>query len=216
LNILIFGATGGTGLQLVEQALQRGHHVTAFVRDPARLALSNPALRVVTGNVMSAPDVDAVIPGQDAVLCALGTMPEAKADRVRRQPGVRVCSEGTRNIVHAMSRHKVRRIVVESSASVGESRHTGKFAASLVLWLFLRKVMEDKERQEVAVMQSALDFTIVRPPKLTFGPRKAKLHAGEDLRWGLRDTASRADVAACMLDAIADASTVRRAMTVLE
>ena len=65
-------------------------------------------------------------------------------------------------------------------------------------------------------MHSALDFTIVRPPKLSFGPRKATLRAGEDLRWGLQDTASRADVAAFMLDAIADAGTVRRAMTVLE
>jgi nucleoside-diphosphate-sugar epimerase len=154
--------------------------------------------------------------GQDAVLCALGTMPEGKADRVRRQPGVRVCSEGTRNIVDAMTRSGIRRIVVESSASVGESRHTGKFAASLVLWLVLREVMEDKERQEAAVMQSALDFTIVRPPKLTFGPRRSGLRAGEDLRWGLWDKASRADVAAFMLDAIADVGTVRRAITVLE
>jgi NAD(P)H-binding len=65
-------------------------------------------------------------------------------------------------------------------------------------------------------MQSALDFTIVRPPRLTFRPRKLKLRAAEDLRWGLRDTASRGDVAAFMLDAIADAGTVRRGLTVLE
>jgi putative NADH-flavin reductase len=213
---LIFGATGGTGKQLVEQALERSHRVTAFVRDPGRLALSTPALRVITGDVMSAQDVEAAMPGHDAVLCAIGTMPESKADRVRRQPGVRVCSEGTRNIVDAMKHTGIRRIVVESSASVGESRHTGKFAASLVLWMFLREVMEDKERQEAVVLQSDLDFTIVRPPKLNFGPRKSTLRAGADLRWGLRDTASRADVAAFMLDAIADGGTVRRAMTVLE
>jgi uncharacterized protein YbjT (DUF2867 family) len=118
-NLLIVGASGGTGLHLVDQALQRGHRVTAFVRDPARLHRSHAALHWVTGDALQPASIEPAMSGQDAVLCALGTMPESKADRKRRQPGVPVCSLGTQNIVQAMIRYAVTRIVAETSAQRG-------------------------------------------------------------------------------------------------
>lgn len=143
MNILIFGATGAAGAHLVDQALERGHSVTPFVREPTRLKRTHTALRYVAGDAMDCSSLDPAVQRQDAVLCALGTMPESKADRVRRQCGVPVCSVGTQNIIQAMAAHEVRRIVVATSASVGQSLRTGRFGAGSIIRLLLRDVMED-------------------------------------------------------------------------
>jgi len=216
MQLLIFGATGATGHQLVRQALEQGHAVTAFVRDPARLRISHALLRHVVGDAMNAASVAGVVAGHDAVLCALGNMPEGKEDLVRRQRGVPVCSVGTGHIVAAMARSSVRRIVVESSAGVGESRAAGQFGSSFVLHLLLGDVMADKERQEALMRGSALDWTIVRPAKLNNRPAMGRLRSGDSLSWNLTSSASRADVAAFMLARLADTSTKGRAITVLD
>jgi uncharacterized protein YbjT (DUF2867 family) len=213
MNITIFGGTGATGTILVDQALAKGHVVTAFVRDPARLTLVHAQLRSIVGDVMEPATLDAAVVGQDAILCALGTMPESKHDRPRRQRGIPVCSIGTKNIIAAMIRHRIRRIVVESSACIGSSRRTGRFGAGHLVHLMLRDVMHDKERQEAFVRGSTLDWTIVRPVRLSDKARTRRISSGEELRWGLASTVSRADVAAFMLDAIPDANTIGRALT---
>ncbi len=214
MNLLIFGATGATGQHLVQLALAQGHAVTAFVRDRARLKLQSPLLTFVVGDVMQSSSVAAALPGHDAVLCALGTMPESKADRLRQQPKVPVCSRGTRNILEAMSQHQCRRIVVESSVSVGDSRFTGILGAGAIIRLVLRAVMEDKELQEAAVRASTADWTIVRPVKMTNGPARGNVQAGEHLRWNILSSISRADTAAFMLAAITDPRTVHKALTI--
>ena len=214
MKLLIFGATGATGRLLVDQALELGHAVTAFVRDPARLHRSHPTLRQIVGDAMDAATVEGAVQGHDAVVCALGTSPEGKADRARRQPGVPVCSVGTANIVGAMDRHGVRRIVVESSTSVGESRKAGRWGAAAIVRLFLREVMDDKERQDEILKGSGLDWTIVRPAKLSNGPQTGRLKSGEGLAWSLASSASRADVAAFLLAALGDPATIGRAITV--
>jgi len=214
MHLLIFGSTGATGQELVRQALMQGHGVTAFLRDPARLTITHPSLRHVVGDVMDGPSVDAAMPGHQAVLCALGNFPEGKADADRRQRKVPVCSVGTGHIAAAMARHGLRHLIVESSASVGESRSTGRFGAGFVLRLLLGDVMADKDRQDEVLQGSALDWTLVRPPKLNNGPAKGRLQSDEGLAWSLASTASRADVAAFMLAALNDATTIRRALTV--
>ena len=215
MRILIFGATGATGSQLVDQALARGHSVTAFVRDPARLTRTHPALLCVAGDVMDPATVNPALQGQEAVLCALGTMPEMKPDLPRRQPQVPVCSIGTRHIIDAMLRHGVRRIVVETSAGIGESRRTGRFGAAAIIRLLLRDVMADKERQEATLRASAVDWTIIRPVRLSDAARSGRVRCGDAIAWGLLSKISRADVAAVMLDCIADAATSKRAITAL-
>jgi putative NADH-flavin reductase len=213
MNVLIFGASGASGLHLVNEALARGHAVTAFVRDPARLKRTHAALRMSAGDVLDPASVATAVQGQEAVVCALGTMTEVKADRARRQRGVPVCSTGTHNIIQAMAQHGVRRIVVQSSASVGESLRTGKFGAGAVLRLLLHDVMQDKERQEALVRASRLDWTIIRPVKLSDAGKSGGIQSGEHLAWGLLSRISRADVAAFMLDAVTDTQTLRRAIT---
>ena len=102
MNVVVFGPTGSTGRLVVEFALAAGHVVTAFARDPKRMPLTHPNLRIVKGDAMDPASVASAVQGQDAVICTLGVKPQAKDDLGRRQPGVPVCSVGTKNILAAM------------------------------------------------------------------------------------------------------------------
>jgi putative NADH-flavin reductase len=100
MRLIVFGASGKTGREIVQQALERGHDVTAFVRDPAKLKLTHDRLNVARGDVMDAPSVDAAMPCHDAILVAVGH---------RRYLGPsKILSEGTRHIISAAQKHGVR------------------------------------------------------------------------------------------------------------
>jgi len=213
MNIIVFGATGASGRLVVEFAVAAGHTVTAFVRDARRLTVIESGVRVVEGDAMDQASVASALRGQDAVICALGTMPEAKEDKARRQPAVPVCSVGTRNILTAMESCGCRRLVVESSACVGDSYSTGILGAGFIVRLALRQVMEDKELQEAATMASGCNWTIVRPVKLTNAPAKGILKSGVDLSWNIASSATRADVAHYMVRILDDDGTFRKAIT---
>lgn len=213
MRLLVIGASGATGRHVVEQALESGHAVTAFVRDSARLPLTHAALRVVVGDAMRRESLGPAVDGHDAVLCILGAKPEG-ADARRGQPGVPVCSRGTKHLIEAMTAAGMRRLVVVSSTSVGDSRGTGRFPAPWVVRTLLREVMVDKEIQEAAVRGSGLDWTIVRPARMTNGPRTGRIRVGPALRWGLGSKVSRADVAAVVLDTLSDARSIGAALTV--
>lgn len=211
MNVIVFGASGGTGTELVRAALAAGHSVTAFVRDRTRLKVIDPQLRAVEGDVMRGETVVAALPGHQAVLCALGTTPD---DGARRQPDVPVCSRGTQNILAAMAKSGCTRIVVESSVSVGESFVTGRLWGGLLAHAVLHAAMVDKEIQEAAVRASATTWTIVRPPRLTYGPRRGAVRAGEGLRWSVLSTLPRADVAEFMVAVLDSKAWFHRAVTV--
>jgi len=215
LRLLVVGASGGTGRLLVGQALDAGHQVTAFVRDPTRLPLAHASLRLVIGDVMRPESLAPAVPGHDAIFCALGAKPEG-ADAHRGQPGVPVCSVGTRHLIGAMQSAGVQRLVVESSAPCGESAGTGRWPAPWVVRTVLREVMADKEIQEAAVRASGLDWTILRPVKMNDGPRTDRVQVGAGVRWGLTSKVSRADVAAVMLRTATDAGTIGTALTVAQ
>ena len=112
MKLIVFGATGGTGQHLVKQALAQGHMVTAFVRNPAKFGVSHPGLRIVQGDVLDAASVEQAVSGHDAVLAALGA-PARDTNKVR--------SEGTRNIISAMEKTGVRRLVCQTSLGYGDS-----------------------------------------------------------------------------------------------
>lgn len=211
-RVAIFGATGGTGSYALRHALGAGFHVTAFVRDPQRLPFSHPALRIVRGDVMQPQTLLGVLDGHEAVLCLLGTMPEGDDARTRRQPGVPVCSAGTANILAAMRSADVHRLVVLSSASVGESRTTGRFGMGRIVHAVLRDVMDDKERQEALVRASPTRWTILRPARFNRHPGSGRIEIGEDLPWGF-SSVSRDDVAQAMVQLIDDRSSIGKALT---
>ena len=194
MQLAIFGATGGTGRQLVEQALAAGHAVTALVRDPTKLTLQNPNLKVIEGNVLQPADVAKAIAGAAAVVVSLGN--------TSNNPDLSV-SNGTQQIVQAMQTQGVRRLIVVSSLGVGDSKNQVPLLFKLIMWTFLRKAIRDKEEQEKIVRASGLDWTIVRPGGLTDGPRTGQYKFGTDpaIRAG---QVARADVADFVLKQLTD------------
>ena len=205
MRALIFGATGGTGRQLVFQELQRGHDVSAFVRTPDRLAIVDTRLRVVQGDVRQAESIRAAIPAHDAVLSALGT---------RALGPTTLLSDTARDIVDAMQTHGVRRIIWESSLGIGETcGRLGPLYNWLLIPLLLRHVFADKERQEAIIRATPLEWTIVQPAALTNGPLTGRYRAGPGAVDGrLFPRISRADVAHFMLEEIENPRHVRQSV----
>jgi putative NADH-flavin reductase len=192
MKLLVFGATGGTGRELVEQALAQGHEVTAYARNPAKLGdITHARLQVIRGDVLDAAAVEQAVPGHDAVVCAIG----AGAGRTSLR------EDGTRNIVRAMEKVGVRRLICQSSMGVGDSRaNLGFLTKCVIVPVFLRHAFADHERQEAVVKESDLDWTIVRPPHLKDGPRTgAYRHGFPTTDTGIQGQISRADVADFML-----------------
>jgi uncharacterized protein YbjT (DUF2867 family) len=193
-RILIVGATGGTGRQLVAQALARGYTVTALARDPSRLPVVHPQLTVMQGDVLDDSSIEAAVRGQEAVISALGHR--------RYFYPTRILSQGTRAILRAMERHGAARFVCETSLGIGDSiGRMGLYYTFFVIPLILPFYFWDKTRQERAIAQSNADWVIVRPGVLTSGAGRGRSrhgrHVGSFL-WTAR--ISRADVAGFMLD----------------
>ena len=202
-RVLIVGATGGTGRQLVAQALERGFTVTALVRNPSRLPIDHPCLTVVRGDVLDATSVEAAMRGQEAVLSALG--------HKRYFYPTRILSEGTSNILRAMETHRVRRLVCETSLGIGDSAgRLGLYYTLFVIPLILPFYFWDKTRQERIIAKSNVDWVIVRPGALTNSAKRGRLRHGSrvgSFLWTVR--VSRADVAEFMLDQLASNTYLR-------
>jgi putative NADH-flavin reductase len=198
MRVLVVGATGGTGRALVREALDRGHEVTAFARHPAKLPLRHDRLTVARGDVLDYPSVEAAVRGQDAVVCALG--------HKRWFYPTRILSEGTRNLIRAMESHGVRRLVCMTSLGIGDSwGRMGLYYTLFVGVFILPFYFYDKVRQERLIRASSLDWTIVRPGALTNGkPRGRYRHGPRVGNWLWTVRISRADIAAFMLDQLAD------------
>lgn len=205
MKVLIFGATGDSGRCLMDQALALGYKVTAFARNPSAIGIEHEQLSVVRGDVLDPDSVDAAMVGQDAVLCALG---------VKSFSATTVLSTGTKNIVAAMERAGTRRIICESSLGVGDSREqAGFFFGKIVVPLVFKGLFEDKERQENVLRQSNLDWVIVRPARLTNGPKQGKYRAATD-NSPVGSEISRADVAAFMLEQLTSDQYLRKTVAI--
>ncbi len=197
----IFGATGGTGRSLVEQALACGHIVTVLVRNPATFPVQHDHLTVLQGDVLDLARVEAAVVGQDAILSALGT---------NQKGPVSVCTDGIQNILAAMTQYSVRRLLVVSAYGATESHHRNLY--NLLLWTSLKEKMVDKERMEKVIMQSDVDWTLVRPSSLTNGSRRGQYRSGSDLRMHVTSHVPRADVADFMLHHLTDTTSVHKAL----
>ncbi len=197
MKVLIIGATGTVGRELVMQALEMGHTVTAFARDPLKLEIRRPNLDLIAGNVMDSGLVDRTVAGHDAVLVALGAGMKGQ-----------VRSTGTRNIIQAMQRNGVRRLVCLSTLGVGDSRvHLNFYWKYIMFGMLLRAAFADHVSQEEHVIRSGLDWTIVRPAAYTDGERTGNYRHGFPAgAKGLKLKISRADVADFVLAQVTDNS----------
>jgi putative NADH-flavin reductase len=197
MRLLVFGSTGGTGRELLIQALDQDHSVTAYARDPAKIEdIQHSRLTVVRGDVLDAATVESAVAGHEGILVTIGTGPIRTTLR----------EEGTRNIVEAMQSTGVKRLVCQSSLGVGDSRtNLPFFTKYIIVGIFLRHAFADHELQEAVVRESLLDWTIVRPPHLKDGPRTGVYRHGfspTDKR--IKSWISRADVADFMLKQLVD------------
>ncbi|MEW6126599.1 MAG: SDR family oxidoreductase [Acidobacteriota bacterium] len=201
-NLLIVGATGGTGRQLVKQALEQNQTVTAFVRNPAKLGLEHKNLSILQGDVTDFEAVKRAVKNCDAVLSALGAPAKVK-DNVR--------SIGTRNIIRAMEETGVQRFICMTTLGIGDSREILPFYFKyLIVPLILKEAFADSERQENLIMQSRLNWTIVRPANLTDGARTGTYQHGFAATAKTKLKISRADVADFMLKQLNDDNYLRK------
>jgi putative NADH-flavin reductase len=203
-RLTIFGATGGTGQHLIRLALQRGHDVTAVAREPARVATTHDRLAVRAGDVLQPDSLPVAVEGADAVISALG-------NGASRGP-TRIYSAGVANVLEAMRASGVRRFVAISAAPVAPRSEATAAQRLLVLPLLHRifgSTYSDMRSMEELLGASEAEWTVLRPPRLTNGPATGRYRTSHNsnLRGGRRIT--RADLAAAMLDLLADPAAIR-------
>lgn len=172
MKIAVFGASGGTGAATIRLLLSQGHQVTAFVRSPSAALSTQEGLLIVQGDAMHQGDVARAVQGQDAVVVSLGNSqnPFALMFGAKRTTPVNICEIGTAHIISAMLEAGVKRLVVVSAFGIGATRAQLPLMFKLFYRLVLAEHMADKERQEIAVKGSGLDWTIIQPVGLTDKP----------------------------------------------
>jgi len=208
MNLLIFGASGRTGREVVKQAVSQGHLVTAFVRDPAKLDIKQADLKVFQGDVTDYASVERAVIGQEAVLCALGSFTPTKRD-----PNL---IDGVRKIIQAMEQAGVRRLIYLSFLGVRDGRQGLGPVVNYIVAPLLYNPIADHEVKESLIRQSRLDWIIVRPSRLTNGRHTGVYHYGERIAArSLILTLSRADVADFMLKQVTDDTFVHKAPRVM-
>ena len=197
MKITVFGATGGTGRELVKQATAAGHTVTAVVRNPAKLPADG--FEVIAAEVMDPDAITPAVTGRDLIVSALGAHPRS------HEP---VCSPGAESIIAAMRATGVRRLVVITAAGHVEDPGDSLLTRAVlkpILGLVLRDSFADFTRTDRIVSASGLDWTIMRPPRLTNGGRR-RYRTALDRTVGT--TISRADLADATLGAATDPAAI--------
>ena len=197
MKLVIFGSTGSIGSHVVEQALEQGHTVTAFVRDPDKLNVQHPNLNIFTGDVMNLASVEQAVIAHEAAICILGS---------GRKLSGNVRSQGTKNIIQALEKAGIKRFICQSTLGAGDSWSNLNFYWKYIMFGFiLRKVFADHQIQEQYVRHSNLDWTIIRPGAFIEGTRTGKYRhgfPGSDRTSSL--TISRPDVADFILKQLGD------------
>lgn len=203
-TIALFGGTGKTGRRVLERALAAGYTVLALVRDPGRLLVVSDRLTVIQGDMLDPGWVDRTVAGADAVISVFG--------QVKGSPHT-LQEEGTRNIVTAMARHGVRRIITLSGGGLtAEGKDYPKLPDRIIRFLlktFSGHVLTDAEKHLDVLKSSGLDWTVVRGPRLTEAPGTGTYRVG----WvGVNASTqiSRDDLADFILNQVTDRTFIRQ------
>ena len=191
MKLLVIGASGGIGLEVVKQALSRGHEVRAFARSADSIRLSNARLDKRNGSALKVSDIASAMTGVDAVILTLG---------VRAGPGmvlgpIDLFSRATQIVIDAMKKERVKRLICVTGFGAGDSRSKLGPLQAMFFQLLLGRAYEDKDVQEVMVRKSGLDWIIVRPVVLTNGPKTCRYKVLDNPKDWKSGTISRADVA---------------------
>jgi len=195
-RVLILGATGGVGSQVLSQALAAGHEPTVLVRRPGRLLVAADRVRAIAGPVEDTNALHQAVAGQDAVISALGVGRSFSSNRL--------ITRSAPLIVSAMLRHRVSRLIVVSAFGVGPTWGAVPALPRVMIRLLLRDIYRDKAAGEDLIRGTMLDWTLVHPTMLTNGPQTGRYAVGQDLALRGFPTVSRADVAHFLLTQIHD------------
>jgi uncharacterized protein YbjT (DUF2867 family) len=205
MRLTIFGATGGAGRQLVEQALAAGHQVVAFVRNPSKLATRHERLTIVQGELADQAAIERAVSGADAVISVLGPRGGSEGKPITR---------GMQNILAAMKQQDVRRLIISSTPSASDPNDLPdpKFRALVALVrLTMRAAYEEIVGVAEAVRKSDRDWTIVRVSMLNDNPGSGKVRVGYLGKGEVGVRISRADMAGFMLKQVQDTGYLRQA-----
>jgi len=166
MKLLVLGATGATGKKLVEVALNSGHQVTAFTRKPASVPTDHPALSVAVGDARDLASLERAMPGHDAVYLLVGP---------RDPKDVTLRADAAKNVVLAMKKHSVKRLIALSGLGAGITLKQQSFMFQNVLAkTVLKNVLADQNAMESVLRKSLLDWIVVRPGKMVDGPATGK------------------------------------------
>jgi putative NADH-flavin reductase len=210
MKLVIFGASGQTGRLLTEQALDKGHLVTAYVRREGAITLNHPNLKVITGQLNDSVKLKEAITGADVCFSTLGGASLSKAS-----PWF---TDAIDLIVRLMEEAGVSRFIYLSSIGAGESRYfMGPVMRFIICGLLLRVPLAGHSTNEDRLLKSRLLWTLVRPGGLTNGDKTGKTRQGSDfIKLSGNPKISRADVAAFMLDQAADTTFIKKGVWLFE
>ena len=198
MRILITGATGGTGREIVREALARGYQVNALARSAADAASLLPGADITEGDARDGDAVAKALAGCDAVISALGT----KLSLLHEET---LLSTATRILINEMQKKEIMRLVCITGIGAGDSHGHGGFLYDHIAQpLLLSSTYRDKDRQEEEIRESGLDWTIVRPTNLKDGPATDKIRALTDLTGFHGGSIARADVARFLISELTD------------
>jgi putative NADH-flavin reductase len=209
MKLIVFGATGGTGRLVVEQALAVGHTVTAVARRPSAVTVQHPRLTVRCGDVLEPATIMQPIAGQDAVVSALG---------VRNREPTTLYSAGIANIMAAMQAaapgRRPRRLICVSASGLDPGPGMVRWLAKHLLWRLFRYAYTDMACMEAAVEASDLDWTIIRPPRLTDKPRTGQYQIAINEHLPRGWSLARADLADYIVKHLNDLASYRAVVEV--
>jgi putative NADH-flavin reductase len=202
MKLLVLGATGGIGLEIVRQAAERGHKVTAFVRAPEGLKSIGARFGVIQGDPLNSAELARAIEDHDAILSGFGPrVPIAKTDStLLHRFGVALSD--------AMEKVGMRRTVIVSTAFLFKDSIIPP--TNLVGRLFFPDIVADATEMESFFQKSGLDWAMIRPPRLTNRPRRGRYRVREGHLPGFGFTISRADVAAFMIKTAENRAFIRQ------
>lgn len=207
MKTLILGSTGGTGQQLIKQALEQHHEVTALVRDTSKLTISQENLTVVKGDALDRNVLLKAVEGKDAVLSALGV------GKSLNPKGLIANAAGL--LIAAMNATGVKRLIFLSAFGVGETYRQASFIQRIIFSTFLRKMYADKVKGDDQIRNSNLGWTLIYPVLLTDKPGTGNYKAEEALPMKGMPKISRADVADFMLKQLKDNTFLRKPVVVM-
>lgn len=211
MKVIIFGATGFSGQAILADSIKQGHEVTILVRDASKIPIKHQNLTIVEGNVLNPQTVASVLHHQEAVIQCLGV--SGKGDG---KPTTFI-SDATKIIVDEMQNQKIKRLIAMSNVGAGNSiAFQPWFFTKIILPYFmkwLKVIIEDKNRMEPIIMNSNLDWTIVRCPNIVDKPAKGRCNATLDGK-GLKLSITLSDLSKFMVDQLKQTAFIKQAPSV--